>query len=386
MINALAITNYRSLRDIVMPLGRMTVVTGANGSGKSNLYKALRLLAESASGRIINAMAEGGGLESSIWAGPERIGRAMRRGEVPVQGGPRQEVLRLKMGFAADEFSYCTSLGLPSNATTKFRLDPEIKRECIWVGPFYRPASCLVDRTGPLVKVRQGRQWDVRFQNLNTFESMLAEIADPVAVPEIFSVRQFIRSWRFYDNFRTDRESLIRVPQIGTRSPVLDHEGHNLAAALQTILEIGDHQALHNAVDDAFPGSRLAIQVDSGSRFVLALQQPGLLRPLTQAELSDGTLRYLCLIAALLTPRPPSLLVFNEPETSLHPDLLPAMARLFIRAAQETQVWVISHSSRLVAALNEMEGCQTIALEKELGETQVAGQGLLDKPTWHWPD
>lgn len=386
MINTLAIANYRSLREVVMPLGRMTVVTGPNGSGKSNLYKALRLLAESASGRIINAMAEDGGLESSIWAGPERIGAAMRRGEVPVQGGPRQDVLRLKMGFAADEFSYCTSLGLPANATTKFRLDPEIKRECIWAGPFYRPASCLVDRSGPMVKVRQGRQWDVRLQNLNTFESMLAEIADPVAVPEIFSVRQFIRSWRFYDNFRTDRESRLRIPQIGTRSPVLDHEGHNLAAALQTILEIGDHEALHAAVDDAFPGSRLAIHVDSGSRFVLALQQPGLLRPLTQAELSDGTLRYLCLIAALLTPRPPSLLVFNEPETSLHPDLLPALARLFIKVARETQVWVISHSSRLVAALNEMEHCQSIALDKTLGETAIAGQGILDKPTWHWPD
>lgn len=387
MIHTLAIANYRSLRDIVMPLGRMTVVTGANGSGKSNLYKALRLLAESASGRIINAMAEDGGLESSIWAGPERISRAMRRGAVPVQGGPRQDVVRLKMGFAADEFGYCASLGLPPPAaSSKFQLDPEIKRECIWAGPFYRPASCLVDRSGPLVKVRQGRQWDVRFQNLNTFESMLAEIADPVAVPEIFAVRQFIRRWRFYDNFRTDRESRIRVPQIGTRSPVLDHEGHNLAAALQTILEVGDSQALHDAVDDAFPGSRLGVQVDSGSRFVLALQQPGLLRPLTQAELSDGTLRYLCLIAALLTPRPPALLVFNEPETSLHPDLLPALARLFIKVAQVTQVWVISHSARLVAALRETDMCQYIALEKDLGETCIAGQGLLDKPAWHWPD
>lgn len=387
MITTLAIANYRSLRDIVMPLGRMTVVTGANGSGKSNLYKALRLLAESASGRIINAMAEDGGLESSIWAGPERITRGMRSGEVPVQGGPRQDVVRLKMGFAADEFGYCASLGLPPpNAASKFQLDPEIKRECIWAGPFYRPASALVDRSGPLVKVRNGRQWEIRSQNLNTFESMLAEIADPVAVPEIFSVRQFIRGWRFYDNFRTDRDSRIRVPQIGTRSTVLDHDGYNLVAALQTIREIGDHQALQEAVEDAFPGSRLGVNVDSGSRFVLALQQPGLLRPLTQAELSDGTLRYLCLIAALLTPRPPPLLVFNEPETSLHPDLLPALARLFIKVAQSTQVWVISHSSRLVAALNEMDDCQSIALEKELGETRIAGQGLLDKPAWYWGD
>ncbi|MBC6907065.1 hypothetical protein DWB84_16590 [Saccharophagus sp. K07] len=73
MIHTLAIANYRSLRQIIMPLGNLTVVTGPNGSGKSNLYKALRLLAESASGNLINALAQDGGLESSLWAGPETI-------------------------------------------------------------------------------------------------------------------------------------------------------------------------------------------------------------------------------------------------------------------------------------------------------------------------
>lgn len=386
MIHTLAIANYRSLRQIIMPLGNLTVVTGPNGSGKSNLYKALRLLAESASGNLINALAQDGGLESSLWAGPETISRAMRSGRVAVEGGPRQNVIRLKMGFASDEFGYGVSLGLPTPTTSKFQLDPEIKCENIWAGPVYRPASSLVSREGPLVKVRAERKWSVYFQNLHTYESVLAELADPVAVAEIFAVRRLVRGWRFYDSFRTDRDSRIRVPQIGTRSPVLDHEGHNLVAALQTIHEIGDRQALDDAVDDAFPGSRVEIEVDSGTRFVLALRQPGLLRPLTQAELSDGTLRYLLLIAALLTPRPPTLLVLNEPETSLHPDLLLPLARLIIKAAQATQVWVVSHSTRLVAALREHPGCEVIELEKQLGETVIRGQGLLDQPPWHWPD
>lgn len=386
MIHTLAIANYRSLRQIIMPLGNLTVVTGPNGSGKSNLYKALRLLAESASGNLINALAQDGGLESSLWAGPETISRAMRAGRVAVEGGPRQNVIRLRMGFASDEFGYGVSLGLPTPTTSKFQLDPEIKCENIWAGPVYRPASSLVSREGPLVKVRDERKWSVYFQNLNTYESVLAELADPVAVAEIFAVRRLVRGWRFYDSFRTDRDSRIRVPQIGTRSPVLDHEGHNLVAALQTIREIGDRQALDDAVDDAFPGSRVEINVDSGTRFVLALRQPGLLRPLTQAELSDGTLRYLLLIAALLTPRPPTLLVLNEPETSLHPDLLLPLARLIIKASQATQVWVVSHSTRLVAALCEHSGCEVIELEKQLGETVIRGQGLLDQPPWHWPD
>ena len=102
--------------------------------------------------------------------------------------------------------------------------------------------------------------------------------------------------------------------------------------------------------------------------------------------LSDGTLRYLLLIAALLTPRPPTMMVLNEPETSLHPDLLPALARLIIQASQQCQVWVVSHASRLIAALQQDEACNSIVLEKVLGETRVVGQGILDAPAWHWPE
>ena len=121
-------------------------------------------------------------------------------------------------------------------------------------------------------------------------------------------------------------------------------------------------------------------------RFQLVFAQHGLLRPLSAAELSDGTLRYLLWIAALHTPRPPPLMVLNEPETSLHPDLLPALARLIARAAQRCQVWVVSHASRLIAALEESGDCHTVQLEKALGQTGVAGQGLLDRPAWHWPE
>lgn len=76
----------------------------------------------------------------------------------------------------------------------------------------------------------------------------------------------------------------------------------------------------------------------------------------------------------------------NEPETSLHPDLLPALAELVAVAARRCQVWIISHSSRLVAALERIPYCQSLALEKSLGETRIAGQGgLLDGPAWRWP-
>ena len=111
----------------------------------------------------------------------------------------------------------------------------------------------------------------------------------------------------------------------------------------------------------------------------------GLLRALAAPELSDGTLRYLLLIAVMLTPRPPQLMVFNEPETSLHPDLLPALARLIAKAAAQSQVWVVSHSQQLVASLEEQAGCNLIVLDKKLGETVIRGSGVLDTPSWTWP-
>lgn len=386
MLKTLAISNYRSLLHLVVPLGRLNVITGANGSGKSNLYKALRLLAETAQGGVVNALAKEGGLNSTFWAGPEKLSPGMISGAVPVQGSANNKVKRLKLGFSGEDFGYSISLGLPSEAGSFFSLDPEIKREAIWAGDAYRPASALVDRVAPIVKVREGRSWKVIAQHVNSFDSLFTQVADSASTPEVVQMRETIRAWRFYDNFETHANAPARQPHLGTRTPVLNHDGCDLAAALQTIKEIGDANALNEAISDAFPGCSLKVTMQGGGLFVIEFFQHGLLRPLSAAELSDGTLRYLLLVAALLTPRPPPLMVLNEPENSLHPDLLAALARLIIKVSKQTQVWVVSHSSRLVYALNQSPECHAIELEKELGQTKVLGQGMLDEPSWHWPD
>ena len=387
MLTTIAIENYRSLRDLRLPLEQLNVITGANGTGKSSLYRALRLLADCGSGRIISSLAREGGLESALWAGPEHLAAAVRSGQHPVQGTVRSGPVSLQLGFASDDFSYLIDLGLPTrDESSAFNLDPEIKREVVWSGPVMRPASVLIKRKRASVELRdtssRGDSWQRFESTLRPYESVLTEVLDPVRAPEVMAVREQIRSWRFYDQFRTDSDAPVRQSQIGTRTPVLDADGRDLAAALQTIIEIGDTDALQGTIEDAFPGSRLQV-IETRGRFDLELNAHGLLRPLSAAELSDGTLRYLLLVAALLSPRPPSLMVLNEPETSLHVDLLPALARLIARASVHTQIVVVTHARKLVQALTTT-GAQPLCLVKDFGATTLEGVGPLEQPLWNW--
>lgn len=373
MLQTLAVSGYRSLRDVVVPLAALTVVTGQNGSGKSNLYRALRLLAAGARGDMIGAIAREGGLPSVLWAGPENGGD---------HGTVRRRPIAVQLGFAADELGYLVDLGIPQADPTvanPFARDPEIKREQVFAGPVAKPAAVLIDRLRQNTRVRDGR-WVSLDQTLAPFESIVTDLADGDTAPELLALRRMMRSWRFYDHFRVDADAPSRRPQVGTRTHTLSHDGASLAATWATIVDAGHGAALDRAVDDAFPGSRVEVPATDGL-FRLQLRQRGLLRPLDAAELSDGTLRYLLLCAALLPARPGPLLVLNEPEASLHVSLLAPLARLIEAAAARTQVIVVSHARELVEAL---PASARVELRRDPGGTLVAGQGFMDVPAWHW--
>ncbi|MGE2734455.1 AAA family ATPase [Mycolicibacterium vaccae] len=384
MLETVAVRGYRSLRDVAVPLGRLTVVTGANGAGKSSLYRALRLLADCGRGEVIGSFAREGGVESALWAGPESLGAARRSGVV--EGGRRTREVSIQLGYASDDFGYLIDLGLPQDGNTAFHRDPEIKREIVFAGPVPRPAATLVRRVRSHVEVADdtGRFGELA-RNLATHHSVLSDWAG--AVPELAMVRDRLRDWRFYDGFRTDSAAPARRPQVGTRTPVLANDGADLASAVQTILETGTEELAHT-VATAFDGATLSVAVNDGL-FDLQLHQRGMLRPLRSAELSDGTLRFLLWAAALLSPQPPSLMVLNEPETSLHPELVAPLGELITAAATRTQVVVVTHSAELRRALDagplgSDSDASEIELVKDWGETTIAGQDLLSTPRWDW--
>jgi predicted ATPase len=131
-------------------------------------------------------------------------------------------------------------------------------------------------------------------------------------------------------------------------------------------------------VADAFPGGRVLVHADEMLRVSVRMEMPGIQRPLEASELSDGTLRYLCLVAALLTPRPPELLALNEPETSLHAQLLPPLGRLIARASGGSQMFVTTHSQELAEQVAHSTDARTIALALVDGQTQIVGQRLSE--------
>ncbi|QCB94956.1 AAA family ATPase [Cellulomonas shaoxiangyii] len=394
MIRTVAVEGYRSLRSLVLEPGALTVVTGGNGSGKSSLYRSLRLLQACSTGAFAATLAQEGGLASALWAGRRvREGRGPGAGPVRLRLGVQHGPGHVRGQIADDDvaFGYACEVGLPQlERTSPFVRDPEIKAETVWVGHAPRPRDVVAERRGPSVRARDADDaWVQVPAQPDPTESLLTELVDPLLAPQVLLVRESLRGWRFYDHVRTDAEAPARRGSVLTRTPVLAADGRDLAAAVATIRYLGGGAELAEVVDRAFPGSTLDVG-GTDEHATVTMTQPGLLRPLSAAELSDGTLRFVLWAAALLTPRPPALMVVNEPETSLHPDLLPALAHLLAAAARRTQVVVVSHARPLVDALladdSTPADTRHVALEKDVGETVVAGRGgLLDVPAWHWP-
>jgi predicted ATPase len=360
-IRTLFVRGYRSIQRLHATLGQVNVIVGPNGSGKSNLYRSLYLLAAAAEGRLARSLSEEGGMPSVLWAG-ERT-----------KGLPRRFTIDVRF----DEWAYEFSCGLSAPSASVFVADPFVRHEQLSFLGSARPIDfCIRTNGSAWLRDEEGGRIDFPM-SLSDSESILSELREPHRYPELSQMRSTLLEWRFYHQFRTDADSPLRRPQIAVRTPILGHDGQDLAAALATISEIGDSDALASAVDLAFPGSRLEVG-SSAQGLHLELAMPGFRRKFQAYELSDGTLKYLCLVAALLSPRPPAMLAVNEPDANLHPQLFEPLADLLAYAAKNSQLWVTTHSERLAQLIQSRTKTTTIELKKRAGATVIVGHDVED--------
>lgn len=364
---------YRSLRSVRVSTGRLAVFVGGNGVGKSNLYRALQLLQGAAAGTLSRLVAAEGGMEAAIWAGPRRRHEQARVALECGLGPPDGDEGEITYSYGV-ELGFPPPIGVSREA---FPAEPQVKEERFHLHHGRRPVA-LLERRGPAVFARdaEGRRSEVA-TDLLASETAFGALDDPQRFPELHEVRRAMLQWRFYHDLRTDPASPLRRPSLAVASPALASDGGDLAAVFATLVHLRqDTEALDRAVDDAFPGAKLDVPLP-GRTAAFGLVFPDHPRRIFDAaELSDGTLRYLALAGALLSLRLPPFLALNEPESSLHPDLLEPLARLIASAARRTQVWVVTHSERLAAALEREASVRPRRIAKEAGETVIDDEGF----------
>ena len=362
-------SGYRSLRKISCPVSQLEVFVGANGVGKTNLYRALELVRAAAANSLGEAVAREG-LPAASWAGARPRGKPVR--------------MTFSVGLAEPQhqrtaYRYAVDVGYPvKGMAAAFNEEPQIKEETLTYVAGSRPVR-LLERRGPAVTARDesGRPVELDLDLLAS-ETALGRLEDPSRYPDLDLVRRTLLQWRFYHDLRTDPNSPLRRPCTAVATPNLASDGSNLAAVFATLAHIRqDTVDLDLAVAEAFPDARIVVPEPEGrtARFGMSFPDfPG--RTFEADELSDGTLRFLALAGALLAYRLPAFIALNEPEASLHPDLMQPLADMVVRAAERSQIWLVTHSEGLAAAIEKSGAGKVRTVTKRDGATWIEGLTL----------
>lgn len=329
----------------------LNVIIGANASGKSNIIEAIGLLRATPDDLTL-PIREGGGISEWLWKG----GRGMPTAEIDATifyaEGPQPLRYRLAFTIVGQRMELIDET--VENTTPAPQHD-----DVYFYYRYQRGRPSLNVRTSieapPGVDVGRTNRM-LRREDLLPDQSVLSQRKDPDQYPELMYVGRSFASIALYREWNFGRYTALRMPQKpDLPSDFLLEDASNLGLALNDLQHYGDTKQqilarlnhFHPAITDIT--TRL-----QGGAVQIFLHERGMLQPIPATRLSDGTLRYLCLLAVLLHPTPPPLVCIEEPELGMHPDVIPALAEMMIAAAQRTQLVVTTHSETLVSALNEL--------------------------------
>ena len=359
-IVSIDIKGFRSLRDVAgwCPAA-LNVIIGPNGAGKSNLLRALELLAVSARGGLGESVKGSGGIEPLLWDGSTGAIEFTVRCSPPE---PHRDVVK-------DALTYQLRLERVGK-TGEYRIGYEMlgndwkMRQGLTQQPFK-----FLTREGQRAHIfdDQERMLAAPEENIPERETLLSLAADPFTQNRILSLfRSQMAAWSVYHDFHTNRNATIRQPAVTRSEKRVAPDGQNLISVLHT-LYAGDREfkkEINAAMTVAFGNDfdELIFAPDSGDqRIQLRVRWKSLKREQSAADLSDGTLRFLFLLTVLASPDPAPLIAIDEPETGLHPSMLPIVAEYAIDAAQRTQIILTTHSPQFLDAFKKITPRTTVA-------------------------
>ena len=354
LIHAIKLNNFLSFGELsqAIPLGKLNVIIGPNGSGKSNLLESIELL-RNAPEQFQKPISDGGGVHDWLWKGGKGTPTASLDVVVDYPKGPQK--LRYSLSF--------------TEVSQRFEIkDEKVEHEKPDTGHHQSYFYYHFNHGRPTLNVK-GNKRVLQEEDVDMEKSILSQRRDPDQYPEITYLGQVLGKIRLYREWSFGRYTVPRLPQkADLPNDMLEPDASNLGLVLNRLH--GDPivkarllkalRALYDGIDDYH------VQVQGGT--VQVFFHEGRFK-IPATRLSDGTLRYLCLLAILCHPNPPPLVCIEEPELGLHPDILPTLADLLKEASERCQIIVTTHSDVLVDAMTDQPDAVLVCEKTSDGTT-----------------
>jgi len=365
-LKRIVLSNLLSFGPSMEPLvlENLNILIGPNGAGKSNLIEAISLM-RAAPGDIRSIVRRGGGVGEWVWKGGKGLSACIDFVMDKPQGNqPIRHVLSFRedaMGFRLEDER------IENETADKGEDDPYF---------YYR-----FNQGHPMVNTIQEKKRSLSHETVDAERSILAQRRDPEWYPELSHLAEIYEKVRIYREWAFGRNAVFREPQkADMRNDRLEEDFSNLGLFLNRLRRTPKAKAaILESLCDLYDGvTDFDVSIEGGTVQVFFTEGDFVI-PATR--LSDGTLRYLCLLAILVDPSPPPLICIEEPELGLHPDILPKLADLMVAASECTQLIVTTHSDILVDAMTERPETVVIC-EKHDGMTQMQRLRKADLAVW----
>lgn len=404
----LEVEGYRSFKSQTWSPGDLNVLIGPNASGKSNLLRVLDLLSTAAAGGLGRYVQQDGGIDPLLWDGQAKRVRIKAK-MTPLQpySDPKTDALtyELHLGRLGKTSAYRIDFETLANycrvetgeMTQPFKLLERRPQHAVvysMQSRGFEPISTVTTPTTPppCHPNEQDREaFEAPEASLPEDESLLSFAAGPFAANKfVAEFQQELAAWKIHQGFHTDRDAQIRAPQVTRADTQVSADGQNLVSVLHSLyasdrdFENEIITAMRSAFGEDF--DKLVFPPAADQRIQMRIRWRSLKREQSAADLSDGTLRFLFLIAVLANPSPPPIIAIDEPETGLHPSMLPIVAEYARDASRRAQVILTTHSPEFLDAFGG-EPPTTTVVERVEGQTTlrvIAGDELsywLDKYT-----